>query len=78
MQLRLSSSVPPRGRCAILAKKIHLVTLADPQWCLQTAQSLFDEQHPLENPAILQVVDATQVGDLETICGEYGIAVLVE
>jgi hypothetical protein len=52
--------------------------LADPQWCLQTAQSLFDEQHQSENPAILQVVDATKVGDLETVCGEYNISVLVE
>ena len=78
MQLRLSASVPPSGRCAILIKWIRLVSLADPQWCMGAGQRLFDGQHPVDNPLIVQVTDPANLATLKATCEEYGITVLTE
>ena len=78
MQLRLTSSVAPCGRCATLAKGIYSVTSADPQWCIRMAESLFDGRHYPGNPAILQVANPGAIGQLQAICEEVGIAILIE
>jgi hypothetical protein len=78
MQLKLHTSAPPNGRCAILIKCLRLVSLANPQWCIEAGQRLFDGQHPLENPLIVQVADPENVFNLKSTCEEYGITVETE
>jgi len=78
MQLKLHTSAPPSGRCAILIKRLRLVSLADPQWCIEAGQRLFDGQHPAENPLIVEVADPENLSNLKSTCEEYGIAVQAE
>jgi hypothetical protein len=78
MQLKLYTSALPSGRCAILIRCLRLVSSADPQWCIEAGQRLFDGQHPIENPLVVQVVDSENLSDLKSTCEEYGITVQAE
>ncbi len=78
MRLKLYTSAPPSGRCAILVKCLRLVSLADPQWCIEAGQRLFDGQHPAENPLVVPIAAPENLADLEATCREYGITVLTE
>jgi hypothetical protein len=41
-------------------------------------QRLFDGQHPVDNPLIVQVTDPANLATLKATCEEYGITVLTE
>jgi hypothetical protein len=78
MKLKLYTSVPPSGRCLILIKCLQMVSLADPKWCIEGGQRLFDGQHSAENPLVVQVEAPENVVLLRSTCDEYGITVQSE
>jgi hypothetical protein len=76
MQLKLYTTTAPSGRCAILIKGLRLVTLADPQWCIEAGQRLFNGQHQRENPLLIQIAAPEALVNFQSTCDEYGIVVL--
>ncbi len=59
----------------MLIKCIRMVSSADSQWCFAAGYGLFDGQHPVENPLIVQVNAPENLPALKSACEEYGIIV---
>jgi hypothetical protein len=73
VMVRLYSHKPPSGRCLLLAEKLHQVSRLSGPSSVHLAQRLFDFQHRVESPAIVEVPDASLMSQLEAVCADLGI-----
>jgi hypothetical protein len=76
LKMPLYTLDPPRGRCLLLAQKLHQATGMDASDCMRIAQRLFASHHPRDNPATVDVPEPKSADDLEATC--VGLGVVVE
>ncbi len=76
MQIDLYTVGYPKGRFALLIKKLHEVTSMPGQDCIGIGQALFWNYYTQDNPLTIEISDSRSADELQSLCAEFGITVV--